>query len=306
LIVQYPYVPMPQRGRLVWPGGARLAVILTINLEHWDLLREDAAPNYAGGPAILPDMLPGNVADFPNYSWREYGQRVGLWRMLRELDAAGVPASCTMNAVTGLRRRAMIDAILERGWELVAHNYEQGELLTRYAHDPEGERRVIHATLEVFERVTGRRARGWLSSSLRGTPRTPEILAEYGALFFCDLMNDDQPYLISTPKGRIVATPYSIEVNDFTFFQRRGLTNADAVTLLCEQFDVLYEEGAQTGMVMNIGLHPHVSGVPHRIRALRAFLDYAGRRADVWWPTREQLAEHYLTVHASHIPDGAA
>jgi peptidoglycan/xylan/chitin deacetylase (PgdA/CDA1 family) len=302
--MHYPFVPMPHRGRLAWPNGARLALIVTINLEFWDLVKDTSAPYYAGGPPILPDLLPGNVADFPNFSWREYGQRVGVWRMLREFDAAGVPASCTMNAKMGLERRAVIDAVLERGWELVAHNYEQGELLTSYANDPQGERRIVEETLKVYEQVTGRKAKGWLSSSLRGTPRTPEILAENGLTFFCDLMNDDQPYLIHTKAGAIVATPYSIEVNDFTFFQRRGLGTDAAVELMKEQFDVLYAEGADTGMMMNVGLHPHVAGVPHRIRALREFLEYAKGFEGVWWATREEVAAWYLKNHETHIPQG--
>ena len=115
-------------------------------------------------------------------------------------------------------------------------------------------------------------------------------------------MNDDQPYLIKTPKGNIVATPYSIEVNDFTFFSRRGLDTDGAIKLLKEQFDVLYEESAETGLVMNIGLHPHVAGVPHRIRALREFLAYAKTYDDIWWPSREELAEWYMTCHETHIP----
>ncbi len=142
--------------------------------------------------------------------------------MFDVFDRAGVPASCTMNAKMGLERKAVIDAVLERGWELVAHNYEQGDLLTNYAFDAAGEEKLITDSLDVFRRTTGREPKGWLSCSLRGTPRTPGILAKHGLKFFCDLMNDDQPYMIDTDHGPIVATPYSIEVNDFTFFQRRA------------------------------------------------------------------------------------
>ena len=305
-MMRYPFVPLPKRGKLTWPHGARLAVIPTINLEYWDLVKPTEKPYYAGGPAILPDLLPGNVADFPNHSWREYGQRVGVWRMFDVFDAVGLQASCTMNAKMGLERMAVIEAVIERGWELVAHNYEQGDLLTNYAHDPEGEERLITDSLKIFRETTGREAKGWLSCSLRGTPRTPGILAKHGLEFFCDLMNDDQPYLIQTDHGPIVATPYSIEVNDFTFFQRRGLGTDQAIDLLKEQFDVLYEEGATTGMTMNIGLHPHVAGVPHRIRALRTFLAYAKSHADVWFPTRLELARWYRGQAATNIPEGMA
>ena len=300
--MQYDYMPMPQRGKLVFPNGKRLAVIPTINLEYWDLIKDSSEPYYAGGPPILPDALPGNIADFPNFSWREYGQRVGVWRMFKEFEKAGIAPSCTVNAKLIEERWPIIEAAIERNWELVAHNYEQGDLLTNYAHNPAEERNLIEKSLEIYEKAIGHKAKGWLSCSLRGTINTCEILADNGLLFFCDLMNDDQPYLITTPKGNIVATPYSIEVNDFTFFSRRGLDTDGAIKLLTEQFDVLYEEAAETGLVMNIGLHPHVAGVPHRIRAIREFLAYAKTYDDIWWPSRGELAEWYLTCHKTHIP----
>ncbi len=299
--MHYDFVPLPERQPLKWPNGARLALILTINLEYWDLLKEGTDPYYAGGPPVVPDPLPANVADFTNYSWREYGQRVGVWRMIDVFDQAGVAASCTMNAKMGIERRAVVDAVNQRGWELVAHNYEQGDLLTNYAFDPEGEKALILKALKVYEEVVGRKAKGWLSSSLRGTQRTPDVLAEQGLIFFCDYMNDDQPYLIQTPSGPIVATPYSVEMNDFTLFHRRGLTTSDTLEIFKEQFDELYREGEESGRLMNIGLHPHVAGHPYRIRALRDFLAYAKSFDGVWWATREQIATWYLENHASHI-----
>lgn len=299
--MKYPFVPMPQRGRLAWPGGKRVALLVTINLEYWDMTKPDPAPYYAGGPAILQDPLPGNVPDIPNYSWREYGQRVGVWRMMKLLDELAVRASCTMNAKMALERRPVIDAALVRGWELVAHNYEQGDLLTRYANKPDEERRVIEETLKVYRQVVGKPAKGWLSSSLRSTAATCEILADNGVLYYCDLMNDDQPYMIETPKGRIVCVPYSIEINDFTLFLRRNLSIEGAVEVMKENLDVLYAEAADTGLLMNVGLHPHIIGVPHRIRALREFLAYAKSLDGVWWPTREEIAAFYLANHASHI-----
>ena len=93
--MRYPFVPLPQRGRLQWPEGKRLALIVTVNLEYWDLLKETSAPYYAGGPAILPDMLPGNIPDFPNFSWREYGQRVGVWRLFDIFGRSG--RSCKLH-----------------------------------------------------------------------------------------------------------------------------------------------------------------------------------------------------------------
>jgi len=300
--MHYDYIPISERQPLRWPGGKRVALIVTINLETWDLIKDTDRPYYAGGPPILPDVLPGDTPDFPNYTWREYGQRVGVWRMFDVFDECGVKPSCTINAVTALRRRPMLDAALRRGCEILAHNYEQGELLTNYAKDPEKERDVIARTLAVYEQAVGRRAKGWLSSSLRGTLNTADILAEHGLIFYCDLMNDDQPYLVRTPHGPIVSTPYTNEINDFTLLTRRNHTTSEFRDILCEELEVLYEEGAATGRMMNVGLHPHASGRAYRVRALREFLKYAKSLPDVWFATREEIATWYLANHASHIP----
>jgi len=300
--MHYDYVPLPKRKPLQWPNGARLALIATINLEYWDLLKDSDKPYYAGGPPVIPDPMPGNVPDFPNYSWREYGHRVGVWRMLEAFDQVGVPASCTMNAKMGLERRDVIDAVNERQWELVAHNYEQGDLLTNYHFDRDAEAELIRKALRVYQDVVGRPARGWLSSSLRSTTQTADILVEEGLSFICDYMNDEQPYLIHTPGGPIVSTPYSVEINDFTFFHRRGMSTSAVLELLKEQFDQLYLEGETSGRLMNIGLHPHVAGHPYRIRALREFFEYAKGFDGVWWATREAIADWYMDNHQHHIP----
>lgn len=300
--MEYDYIPLPERQPLKWPNGAHVALILTFNLETWDLTKDTDKPYYAGGPSILPDILPGDTPDFPNYSWREYGQRVGIWRLFELFDSLGVKASCTTNAVTFQRRKAMTDAVLSRGWELLTHNWEQGELLTNYNKDPAKEREVVLRTLAEFEKQTGRKSKGWLSSSLRGTLQTADILAGEGCTFYCDIMNDDQPYLLRTPNGPIVSVPYSNEINDFTFITRKNYTTDQFRDALIEELDVLYAEGATTGRIMNVGLHPHVSGRAHRIRALREFIEHAKSLPGVWWATREEIADWYLANHESHIP----
>ena len=114
-------------------------------------------------------------------------------------------------------------------------------------------------------------------------------------------MNDEQPYLMRTDHGPLVSIPYSVEINDFTFFHRRGMSTSEALDVLKEQFDQLYRESEITGKLMSVGLHPHVSGHPYRIRAIREFLEYANGCDDVWWATREEVAQWYLENHATHI-----
>lgn len=299
--MHYEFSALPDRKPLKWPGGKNLAVIVTINLEYWELTRDQTAPLYAGGPASIPFPVPGNVPDYVNWTWREYGQRVGVWRMLDEFDKAGVPASCTVNGIYIQERRRIVDAIIERGWELVPHNWAQNDILTDYAHEPDKERAVIRRVLDTYEEAVGKPAKGWLSSSLRPTALTPEILTENGLLFHCDFLNDDQPYLIQTENGPLVCVPYSNDINDFNMFARGGMTLDQGLATLREQFDRLYEEGAQSMRLMNFGLHPHVIGQPYRIRALGEFLEYAKSFDGVWFPTREEIASWYLENHQDHI-----
>ena len=300
--MRYPYSAIPNRGPLKWPNGANVALMLTLNMEYWDMIKDTTDTYYAGGPALLPDLLPGNVADFPNFTWREYGQRVGIWRQMEVFDDAGVPACVTINAKTALERPEMVDAAKERGWEILAHNYEQGELLTKFAHDPEGERELVERTLNIYKEAIGKPAKAWLSSSLRGTPNTPGILADNGVIAYCDLMNDDQPYMVETDHGPIVSTPYSNEINDFTILTRRGHTTDEFRDILIEELTELNREAVQSGSgrMMNVGLHPHVSGRAYRVRALREFLQFA-KSLGVWFATREEIAEWYLSNKEGHI-----
>lgn len=300
--MRYPFVPMPHRKPLKWPNGKRLALMITTNFEYWDPVKDSNKPYYPGGPGIVGGDLPGNVYDNPNYTWREYGQRVGVWRMFDIFDEFKIRSTSTMNAKMALERRPVIDAALERGWEIVAHNYVQSELLTDYMFDEDKEREVIRSSLKVYKDVCGKPAKGWLSCSLRSTLNTIDLIAEEGLHFVTDLLNDDQPYMVETRSGKpMVSIPYTSEVNDFTVFMRQGLTASGAFEVFKEQFDCLYREGEKSGRMMNIGLHPHVIGQPFRIRALREFVAYAKQFDGVWWTTREEIAEWYLENHKSHI-----
>tara|TARA_B100000700_G_C14688269_1_gene688675 strand:+ start:83 stop:706 length:624 start_codon:yes stop_codon:yes gene_type:complete len=206
-----------------------------------------------------------------------------------------------MNAKMGLERPRIIDAVNERGWEIIPHNWAQNDILTFYADEPEAEREIINRTLDVYQKCVGRKAEGWLSSSLRPTTHTVDFLKEAGLSFFCDFLNDDQPYLIDTDYGPIVCVPYSNDVNDFNMFARGGMTVDQGLAALREQFDVLYEEGNESMRIMNFGLHPHVIGMPYRIRALAEFLDYVKGFGGVWFPTRAEIADWYLANHKKHI-----
>ena len=253
----------------------------------------------------IPHALPGDVWDTANWTWREYGQRVGVWRLIDLFDKVDIKPSCTVNGLLMVERRRIVDAVNERGWELVPHNWAQNDLLTYYADEPNAEREVIKRTLDKYFEVVGRPARAWLSSAIRGTAHTPAFLKEFGLIAYCDYLNDEQPYLIKTIHGPIVCVPYSNDINDFNIFARGGMPASAGVETLKVCFEQLYSEGAASGRIMNLGLHPHVIGQPHRIGALREFIDHAAARKDVWFPSREELAAWYLEHSESHIPSRA-
>ncbi len=303
----YDYVPLPDRRPLRFPRGARLALILTINLEYWEKCRPgQKEPLFTGGPMTIPHALPGDVWDTANWTWREYGQRVGIWRLIDMFDRCGVKPSCTVNGLIMVQRRRIVEAVKERGWELVPHNWAQNDLLTYYADRPEEERAIIKRTLDKYQEVVGRPAKAWLSSAIRGTVHTPAFLKEFGVIAYCDYLNDDQPYLINTRHGPIVCVPYSNDINDFNVFARGGMSASSGLETLKSCFNQLYAEGAATGRIMNVGLHPHVIGQAHRIGALRAFVEFAKSHRGIWFPSREELAAWYLENHESHIPTGTS
>lgn len=179
----YKYVALPDRRPLRFPNGARLAIILTINIEYWEKSRPgQKEPLFTGGPMTIPHALPGDVLDTANWTWREYGQRIGIWRLIDLFDKSGVKPSCTINGLTMVERRRIVDAVKERGWELVPHNWAQNDLLTSYANQPDEERAVIKRTLDKYQEVVGRPAKAWLSSAIRGTLYTPAFLREFDRL----------------------------------------------------------------------------------------------------------------------------
>ena len=157
--MHYDFVPFPDRKPLKWPNGKRMAVIITTNLEYWDRTKDTDRIIYPGGPGIVGGTLTGRIYDNPNWTWREYGHRVGVWRMFDLFKAAGIPTSCTINAMMALERRAIVDHAVAAGYEIVAHNYEQSELLTDFQDDEAAERKIIRNTLDVYKDVVGRRQR---------------------------------------------------------------------------------------------------------------------------------------------------
>ena len=275
----FPYIPVNRRPKITWPGGARIAVWVSPNFEAF----------------ALDEQMPvgkGKIPDVMYWSLRDYGARVGVFRVMDVLSQRGIRASVMLNANVCDVYPEMIEDALKLDWEFLGHN----ETNTRPLNDipPEDEKRVIHDSLARIEKATGKKPRGWLGSGVQETWNTLDYLADEGLDYVCDWVNDDQPYMIDAAGSPMVSLPYSMEINDRPAFDRYYRSSDEFELMIRRQFDVLYREGAESGRVMSISVHPFIIGVPHRIWALESGLDYIAGHDDVWFATGEEIVDHYL------------
>ncbi len=274
----FPYIPIHQRPKLTWPGNARVALWVVPNIEFFPL--DEEVPF---GIGINPDVL--------GWSKRDYGGRVGTFRVMEVLARHGIRGTVALNSEVCDAYPQIVDETMKLGWEFMGH----GESNARYvdAMTPEEERRVIFSTFDRIEKYTGTRLRGWLSPGVRMTWHTLDFFAEAGCDYFCDFINDDQPYLMDAGGKGMVSIPYSSEINDLSAFLQYNRTAEEFETMIRRQFDVLYREGEESGRVMAICLHPFLIGVPHRIDALDSALEYICGHEGLWRATGSEIVDHY-------------
>ena len=286
----YDYSPLIDRPRITWPNGARVAFWVAPNLEFYEL-----------DPAVNPlrTAWPRPVPDVLNYSHRDYGNRVGHWRMMEVMDAHGVRGSISLNVALCDHHPEIIEACAERDWEFFSH----GIYNTRYTYamDEAQERAMIEDAIATVEKHTGRRLAGWLSPALTNTERTMDLLAEYGVQYTCDLFHDDQPQPVKVKNGRLISVPYSLVMNDLVVYLFDFGTPRRYTEMLKRQFDQLYAEGAQSGQVMCIPLHPFLVGQPHRIGPFAEALDYITGHDAVWVTTGQEIAAWYYEHHYDQV-----
>jgi allantoinase len=279
----YEHSSIARRPRLELPGGARVAFWVGLNVEHFRF----------GAPALsLAPFTAQLVPDPLNHGWRDYGVRVGVWRLMEIFDALEVPVSAIVNADVCIDYPEIVEEGLRRRWAIVAHGRDNS---TWQAGLEEAEERdQIAGVLATWDRGFGVRPKGWLGPVLTATMRTYDLLSEAGFTYVLDWANDDQPYDLRVRTNRLISIPYASEVNDIPIFHLRNQTGEDFCRALIDQFDVLYEEGARTGRVMGIGLHTFLVGQPFRSRYLARALEHVRKHDQVWLATSDQIADWYL------------
>ncbi len=285
--MRYEYSPVIARRTIQWPNKARLAVWVIPNIEHFEIDTPAVDISWAAGPA--PDV--------PNYARRDYGNRVGIWRIMEILDKYDIKATAALNSAVCEHYPIIISEGKKRGWEFMAHGISNSRRLTGLSE--EEERHMIRTSLQTITHATGKHPDGWLSPGLMETFNTPDLVAEQGVKYICDWCSDDQPYRMKVKKGNLISMPYSLDINDLPAFLRFLKTPEDFYEMIKEHFDVLYEEGADSGRVMSIALHPFVTGQPHRIRFLDRAMRYIRRHRDIWFATGSEIANWYYQHHVN-------
>lgn len=285
------YSAIVDRPPLSLPGGARVVVWTIVNLEFWDITRAMArqvlpAPQ---GAVMVPDV--------PNWSWHEYGMRVGFWRFKALYDRLGIRPTLSINARVCVDYPRVAGACRDAGWEFMGHSYEQGPI-----HNERDQPAMIARSLDTLEKFTGKRPVGWLGPGLTETFETPDHLAAAGVKYIGDWVYDEEPTEISTEHGPLVTLPYSIENNDITMMIVQHHEAAYWKQKCIDTFDRLYQEGEKRPKIMAIAIHPYISGQAFRIRYHEEIYDYVNRFPGVLHWNGEQILDWYRKAR----PQGAA
>lgn len=275
--------PIKGRPKLEWPGGARVALWVCPNIEHYEFLPPPVRVRDPWPRTPHPDIL--------LYSQKDHANRVGVWRFFELFDRFGLRGTVSLSLNTWERFPEVMEGCLSRRWDVMCHGIHNTDYLWGYAE--EEERAYIADCVETYRRLTGRMLRGWFSPALSHTLNTPDLVAEAGISYFCDLFHDDQPTPLRVRSGRLISLPYTVELND-SHVLTGAMEGDDYVQAARDMFDTLYEEGAESGRVMCLALHPFVMGRPHRIRHLAAALEYILGHSGVWAATGEEIADWYL------------
>ena len=263
----FPYSPIVDRPPVRWPNDARVALWVVPNIEHFHLELTNPAP------------------DVRNHSRRDYGNRVGIWRLMETLSKHGIRGTVALNGEVSRFYPRIMEEALKLRWELMGHGLTNSVMLTGLQRSEEA--KVIAETRAAIEGL-GQRMRGWLGPGLTETWNTLDLLREAGADYVADWVNDDLPYVMD---NGLVSIPYSIELNDMPLFNAPSISIEDFHRRICDTFAVLYAEGATTPREMCIALHPFLIGVPHRIRWLDRALAYIRGHDRVWLATGGEIID---------------
>jgi allantoinase len=281
---RFSYSPIVQRPMLEWPDGNAIAVYVAPNIEVYELLPPPSPHRDPWPRSPHPDLL--------GYGTRDFGNRVGFWRLLEIMDRHEIRCTVSLNLALCDHFPDIFAECEARRWDYMGH----GVYNTRYLYGLplDVEEQAIADCVETFRRHTGRQLPGWLSPALSFSPNTADLVAAAGMSYYCDLFHDDQPFPVRTATGKLTSLPYSMDVNDAVLY-RTGHEADEFLQIVKDQFDVLYQEGlsGKGGRVLCIAVHPYISGQPHRADYVDRALSYVLSHEHVWLATGSEIIEWY-------------
>lgn len=281
---RFAYLPITERPRLAWPNGARIAVWICPNIEHYE---------FRPGPVRVRDPWPRTPhPDVLGYATKDYGNRVGLWRMFEIMDRYAIRCTVSLNLANFEHYPEILEACERRGWDYMCHGIYNTHYLWGYGEDEE--RAFVEDCVATFRRLTGRALAGWFSPAASHTLNTPDLVAAAGIKYFCDFYHDDQPFPLRVKRKRLISLPYQMDLNDSNLYASSG-EGEDFARITRDMFDTLYAEEANDGQgrVMCLALHPYIMGRPHRHKHLDEAVAYMARHDGVWFATGEEIADWY-------------
>ena len=275
------YSPIRHRPRLAWPNGARVALWLCPNIEHYEWLPAFQRLRDPWPRSPHPDVL--------GYSMRDYGNRVGLWRLFEATDALGIRCTVSLSMAVIQHYPVILEAMLKRDWELMSH----GIYNTRYHWNftPDEERAAMQESRDIHRRLVGSEQAGWFSPAATNTLNTFDLLAETGFDYTRAPRADGSP---------LISVPYTMELND-VIVSRRGEEIGDFCRQIRDHFDTVYAEGGEQGRVMCVAIHPFWVGQPGRIRQFRETMAYILSHPGVWCTTAQEIAATYRENHLATV-----
>jgi allantoinase len=283
--------PIVKRSPVRWPDGARLAFGIVVSIEQYEM---------AQGPgAFIPATLPGGMGrgpypDFRSYSLREYGNRIGVFRLMETLDRHGLRATAAIDAAVATQKPVILRECMKRNWEIAAHGNAVTQMITAKL-DAAQEREQVAAALGAIERACGKRPAGWHGPEYGESARTPEVLAELGVKYVLDWPNDELPYLMHTPSGPLVSVPMLVDFDDVFAHWYRKMSMARWQKSVADALDWMIADGEKQPRMLILNLHPWLTGQPWRISYLDAVLADLKRRKGVWSATAGEIADCWRT-----------
>ena len=283
---RYDYSPITERPVFNWPNGTSLAFYIGLNLEHFSF-GEGLGAELAPGPRPQPDVL--------NYTWRDYGNRVGIWYLLELFNRLNLPVALLVNTSVYDYCPQVVTAFRQRQDEIVAHGYSNS--IRQGALSKNDEKILIREVTQRVCQEEGKPPKGWLSPWISESLDTPDLLSTAGYEYVLDWAHDDQPTWLKTKRGNILSIPYSQEIDDIPAIVPNRLSASEFADMMIDHFDEMLEQSQLRPLVFGVALHPYIMGQPFRLKHLRRALTHIEHHREQLWITHPGvIAEYYRTL----------